>query len=102
MLKKEHSALRDEWIEQLAAAKAEAGNTNSITVLKQLRQREKMRRAFRQIKWCLHHGNTTPPITEVTEIINNTTHSHNDKYTVETAILKANDRKYRQTNDTPL
>ena len=40
-LKKEHSALRDEWIEQLAAAKAEVGNANSVTFLKQLRQREK-------------------------------------------------------------
>ena len=100
-LKKEHSSLRDEWIEQLAASKAEAGNTNSVQELLQLRQREHMRRAHRQIKWCLHKDDSTPPITEVTEIQNNITAHHSDKCTVETAIITANNRKYRQTNDTP-
>ena len=100
-LKKEHSTLRDEWIEQLAAAKAEAGNLNSVSVLHNLRQKEKMRRAHRQIRWCLHHDTLTAPITEVTAISNNTTTRHTTKFTVEQAILKANNNKYRQTNDTP-
>ena len=101
LLKKNHSSLRDEWIEQLAAAKAEAGDTNSATELQQLRQKEKMRQAHRQIKWCLHHENMTGPITEVTEISNTQTIKHTDKCSVEQAIIKANDKKYRQTNDTP-
>ena len=101
LLKKEHSSLRDEWIEQLAAAKAEAGNNNSVSELHNLRQREKMRAAHRQIRWCLHHESTTAPITEVTEISHNTIIHHQDKTAVEQAILAANDRKYRQTNDTP-
>ena len=100
-LKKEHSSLRDEWIEQLAAAKAEAGNLNSATELVALRQKEKLKRAHRQIRWCLHQESTTPPITNVTEISNNTTIHHHNKLTVENAILNANDNKYRQTNDTP-
>ena len=101
LLKSEHSALRDEWIEQLAAAKAEAGNQNSASELHKLRQKEKMRKAYRQIRWCLHHESYTGPITEVTEIVNNTTIHHLNKFSVEQAILKANNRKYRQTNDTP-
>ena len=36
-LKKEHTALRDEWIDQLAAAWAEAGNKDSTTELANLR-----------------------------------------------------------------
>ena len=49
-LKKTHSSLWDKWIEQLAAAKAEAGNQDSVSILFQLRQREKIRRAHRQIR----------------------------------------------------
>ena len=49
-LKKLHSSLRDEWIEQLAAAKAAAGNKNSVNILSQLRKREQIRRAHRQIR----------------------------------------------------
>ena len=101
ILKKTHSSLRDEWIEQLAAARAANGNRNSITELTQLRQREHLRRAYRQIKWCLHHDTTTGPITEVTEILDGQTLHHNNKFTVEQAILTANNKKYRQTNDTP-
>ena len=100
-LKKHHSSLRDEWLEQLAAAKAQQGQKNSVSILHNLRQREKMRQAFRQIRWCLHHETITPPITEVTEIRNNLTIRHSQQSTVETAILNANNNKYRQTNDTP-
>ena len=100
-LKKEHTTLRDEWIEQLAAARAEAGRLNSANELAALRQKEKLRRAHKQIRWCLHHESSTPPITTVTEISHNTTIHHHNKLTVEKAILTANDKKYRQTNDTP-
>ena len=100
-LKKAHSSLRDEWIAQLAAARAEAGNTDSTTELNNLRQKEKIRNAFRQIRWCLHHESTTPPITSVTEVANGSILHHSEKETVEQAILSANNKKYRQTNDTP-
>ena len=101
LLKKQHSILRDEWIEQLAAARAEAGQSSSANELHSLRQKEKIRRAHRQIRWCLHHESITGPIMEVTEIENTTVIQHNDKCSVEQAILTANDNKYRQTNDTP-
>ena len=100
-LKKEHSTLRDEWISQLAAARAEAGSKDSATELSNLRQKERIRMAHRQIRWCLHHDSTTGPITEVTEVINDVTLHHHDQSNVENAILKANNNKFRQTNDTP-
>ena len=60
-----------------------------------------MRKAHRQIRWCLHHETATPPISEVTEIVNDSLTHHTTKFTVEQAILKANNAKYRQTNNTP-
>ena len=100
-LKKEHTALRDEWLDQLAAARAEAGNKDSTIELANLRQREKIRIAFRQIRWCLHQDEQTAPITTVTEVAHNSIIHHSDKTSVEQAILTANNKKYRQTNDTP-
>ena len=101
ILKKNHSSLRDEWIEQLASAKAQAGQEDSATILQNLRQREKMRQAFRQIRWCLHQDSPTTTITEVTENVGNTIKNHQDKCSVERAIINANNSKYRQTNSTP-
>ena len=43
----------------------------------------------------------TPPITTVTEETQIQTNHHYDQYAVEQAIIKANNRKYRQTNNTP-
>ena len=100
-LKREHSTLRDEWIEQLAASRAAAGNHDSSTELRNLRQKEKIRTAHRQIRWCLHQDSITPPITTVTEVSNNNIIHHTNQLTVEQAIRKANEKKYRQTNDTP-
>ena len=100
-LKKEHSTLRDEWIDQLAAARAAEGNQDSATELRNLRQKEQIRTAHRQIRWCLHHEDNSPPITTVTEVSDHDTIHHTNKITVEHAIRKANEKKYHQTNDTP-
>ena len=46
--------LRDEWFDNLAAAKAAANNTSLASELTRQRQKEKQRQAFRAIKWTLH------------------------------------------------
>ena len=91
LLKKEHSSLRDEWIEQLAAARAAAGKLDSATELHNLRQKEKIRNAHRQIRWCLQRDSITPPITTVTE--NTPTH---DTWTI------SRNPHLETTNETPM
>ena len=57
---------------------------------------------FRSIKWTLNDSVTNSAISEVTDIVDGQEKTLTDKDDVEQAILKANDKKYRQTNDTPL
>ena len=64
--------------------------------------KEKQRQAFRAIKWSTRMTDTNVAITQVTETINGTSHLRSSKDAVETAIVTANDAKYRQTVDTPL
>ena len=92
---------RDEWFEDLAAAKAAANKTSLASELLQQRQREKQRQAFRSIKWSLQTSELDTSISQVTEMIEGREHIHSSKEDVETAIIKANDKKYRQTVDTP-
>ena len=102
-LKKPHngSDLRDEWIESLAAAKAAANNSTLAAELLQQRQREKQRHAFRSIIWATKGTSTDFSISQVTTSVNGVTQVHSSKEEVESAIIAANDAKYRQTNDTP-
>ena len=95
------SDLRDEWIETLAAAKAAVNQTTLASELLLQRQKEKQRQAFRAIKWSTRTSDTNAAITQVTENVNGHSHLHSSKEAVETAILTANDAKYRQTVDTP-
>ena len=94
--------LRDEWYEQLANAKAAANNTTFAVELRLKRQKEKQKRMFRAIKWTIKDKMINPIISEVEETVNNEEVLLTDKHQVEQAIIKANDKKYRQTNDTPL
>ena len=96
------SSLRDEWYDQLAEANAQANNTTFAAELKNKRQKEKQKQMFRAIKWTLKENNSNPAISEVTELINGEEILLNSKDEVENSIIKANDQKYRQTNDTPL
>ena len=95
------STLRDEWIENLAAAKAAANNTSLASELLQQRQREKQRHAFRAIRWSTKNTSEDFSISQVEETINGVTHLRSSKDEVESAIIQANDQKYRQTTDTP-
>ena len=94
--------LRDEWFENLAAAKAAANKTSLATELKQQRQKEKQRQAFRAIRWTTKDTEHDLSISQIHETINGTTYLRTTKQEVEAAIISANDRKFRQTNDTPV
>ena len=92
---------RDEWFEDLAAAKAAANKTTLASELLQQRQREKQRQAFRAIKWSVKNSSADFSISQVAETINGVSHLRSSKEEVEHAIIQANDQKYRQTTDTP-
>ena len=96
------SSLRDEWYEQLAEAKAAANNTSFASELKNKRQKEKQKQMFRAIKWATANNTVNTAISEVTETVNGEEVTLTSKDEVEQAIITANDKKYRQTNDTPL
>jgi hypothetical protein len=53
ILKKQATYLRSTWVEEVAAAKAEAGNTSAAQELKNLLSREKQRRNARIIKYVI-------------------------------------------------
>ena len=95
------SDLRDEWFENLAAAKAAANQTTLASQLLQQRQRENQRQAFRAIKWSVRSTQTNFTISQVYETENGRAHLRSTKSEVERAIVRANDQKFRQTNDTP-
>ena len=69
--------------------------------LSKQRQREKQRQAFRAIKWTVSDESPTLSISQVQEIVNGTPYLRVQKEEVESAILTANDTKFRETNDTP-
>ena len=95
------SNLRDEWLEDLAAAKAAVNQSTLASQLLQLRQREKQRQAFRAIRWAVRDSGTDFSITQVYENINGQEVLRSSKEEVEKAIVEANDKKFRQTNNTP-
>lgn len=96
------SNLRDEWYEQLANAKAEANNTSFASELKKKRQKEKQKRMFKAIKWTISEKIDNTSISELTETRNGEEIRLTSRHEIEEAIIKANDNKYRQTNETPL
>jgi hypothetical protein len=57
---------------------------------------------FRAIKWTIKDKSINPIISEVEDTINNEVVLLTEQHQVEQAIITANDKKYRQTNDTPL
>ena len=57
---------------------------------------------FRAIKWTIKDKLVSPIISEVEDTINNEVVLLTEQHQVEQAIIWANDKKYRQTNDTPL
>ena len=89
---KKLSDLRDEWFENLAAAKAAANNTSLASELTSKRQRKKQRQAFRSIKLTLCGTEADFSITQVYETIIGQELLRSTKEDVKLAIVKVNDQ----------
>jgi len=94
--------LRDKWIETLAAHRADTHGTSFAQEIRQLCQREKIRYAFCHIRWCSSNNVTSLSVLELHQVENGVTTTLSTKEQVEGAIIEANDKKYRQTNNKPL
>ena len=101
-VKKLATAKRETWLDELAEALALEGNTTKAKIIERLKRDERFRRTFRRLRYLrhrirsgsvtfIHRRDSAGNIVEVT-----------DKKIMERMIMKANEKKYRQCEQTPL
>jgi len=99
-LKKKGPELRRTFMQQLAQARADAGNTSAEKELQQIQVREQQRLTWRNIKKVTGKINRGG-VTFVTELQPNGTYKPlREKVEIENAFKRANEAKYRQSYDT--
>jgi hypothetical protein len=100
VLKKQGRTLRATWLEELAVARAEDGNTSVAQEIKNLTMRETQRREARQIKFILKPGNrkglSSIEVQEAGEWIELT-----QQQDIEKALLRELRTRFNQASDTP-
>jgi hypothetical protein len=100
ILKKQATYLRSTWVEEVAAAKAEAGNTSAAQELKNLLSREKQRRNARIIKYVI--ANQERRGLSSIEVLNNGVWVElTEQKEIEEALLKELQARFNQAKETP-
>ena len=100
-VKKKHQEHRETFLDKKAAQLAEINDLDKIKVLKQLRDREKMRISNRRIDWTLekHLGSGITKIS--VEDRNGNSRDVTSQTGIEQACILEFEKKFRQTEDTP-
>ena len=95
--KKNHAALRRNFLEELAQAKADAGNQRMASVLKSMQQVEETRRTFRRIRYSTKQrqsGTTKIHVQGRGRLKEVTKKEEMEKY-----IIEENEKKFHQTEN---
>ena len=100
--KNEATTRRETWLDELAGAVAAQGNTKKATILERLKRDEAQRRTFRKLKYLrgrLRGGGvaflqTTGADGSIQDVT--------DKREMERLLLRANENKFRQCEQTPM
>jgi hypothetical protein len=99
--KQQHTSLRQEFLDELATAKALHTNADQATTLKQLMDRESTRSIFRKIKIATGSFRKGVTCVEVTHPLSGEVQLLHSKYDIEQACMKENEQRFTQASHTP-
>ena len=100
--KKEATAKRETWLDELAAALAAQGKTEKAKMLERLKREEGQRRTFRKLKYLRGRLRSGSLAFVQTVGIDGILQDVTDKPTMESFLWEANENKFRQCETTPM
>jgi hypothetical protein len=100
VLKKQAYYLRATWVEEVAAAKAETGNTSAAQELKNLVMREQQRRNARTIKFAIANQERKG-LSSIEVLKNGEWVELTNQQEMEAALLKELQARFNQAKETP-
>ena len=99
--RKKAASARKDWLDQVAAAMAERGNTTKETILKQLKERERQRAAARRVRFALGRTRSGGISMVVAPNADGDWVEMTERVDIEKGCLWENERRFRQAMYTP-